>query len=111
MVTTFYQTGPNGLFIFYQVFNLILQSAIICFSVSGETTELIELLNNFTNDEDTTLISITGHINSTISRMSRYSLTYHEKEYRINRYYDLSSQIPAMYIIEALVRSLRNQEI
>ena len=28
MVTTFYQTGPNGLFIFYQVFNLILQSAI-----------------------------------------------------------------------------------
>ncbi|MBZ4027150.1 signal peptidase I [Lactobacillus johnsonii] len=25
---TFYQTGPNGLFIFYQVFNLILQSAI-----------------------------------------------------------------------------------
>ena len=26
---TFYQTGPNGLFIFYQVFNLILQSAAI----------------------------------------------------------------------------------
>ena len=26
---TFYQTGPNGLFIFYQVFNLILQSAIV----------------------------------------------------------------------------------
>src|SRR5699024_438846 len=24
---TFYQTGPNGLFIFYQVFNLILQSS------------------------------------------------------------------------------------
>ena len=24
---TFYQIGPNGLFIFYQVFNLILQSA------------------------------------------------------------------------------------
>ena len=31
MVTTFYQTGPNGLFIFYQVFNLILQSAKILF--------------------------------------------------------------------------------
>ncbi|MCT3393623.1 histidine kinase, partial [Lactobacillus helveticus] len=27
VVTTFYQTGPNGLFIFYQVFNLISQSA------------------------------------------------------------------------------------
>ena len=31
VVTTFYQTGPNGLFIFYQVFNLILQSATINF--------------------------------------------------------------------------------
>ena len=29
MVITFYQTGPNGLFILYQVFNLILQSAKI----------------------------------------------------------------------------------
>ena len=29
---TFYQTGPNGLFIFYQVFNLILQSANKIFS-------------------------------------------------------------------------------
>ena len=33
MVTTFYQTGPNGLFIFYQVFNLILQSAVFFFSL------------------------------------------------------------------------------
>ncbi|MCI7715512.1 MAG: hypothetical protein MSL49_09520, partial [Lactobacillus johnsonii] len=32
---TFYQTGPNGLFIFYQVFNLILQSAIIIFLILG----------------------------------------------------------------------------
>ena len=36
MVTTFYQTGPNGLFIFYQVFNLILQSANIIFTENNE---------------------------------------------------------------------------
>ena len=30
---TFYQTGPNGLFIFYQVFNLILQSAFKLFLI------------------------------------------------------------------------------
>ena len=40
---TFYQTGPNGLFIFYQVFNLILQSAgekilLTGDSGSGKTT-------------------------------------------------------------------------
>ena len=33
---TFYQTGPNGLFIFYQVFNLILQSAVFMF-INPET--------------------------------------------------------------------------
>lgn len=84
-------------------------NALICFSVSGETTELIELLNGFVNDEDTIIISITGSVTSTIARMSRFALTYHEKEYRLHRYYDLSSQIPAMYIIEGLVRILRNQ--
>ena len=31
---TFYQTGPNGLFILYQVFNLILQSAELIFSLT-----------------------------------------------------------------------------
>ncbi|WP_297815834.1 MurR/RpiR family transcriptional regulator [uncultured Lactobacillus sp.] len=84
-------------------------NALICFSVSGETTELIELLNSFVNDEDTTIISITGSPTSTIARMSRFALTYHEKEYRLHRYYDLSSQIPAMYIIEGIIRVLRNQ--
>lgn len=84
-------------------------NALICFSVSGKTTELIELLNSFVNDEDTTIISITGDPTSTIARMSRYSLTYHEKEYRLHRYYDLSSQIPAMYIVEAIITTLRNQ--
>ena len=44
MVTTFYQTGPNGLFIFYQVFNLILQSAkISVYSFETYTLKKLEL--------------------------------------------------------------------
>lgn len=87
-------------------------NAVICFSVSGETPELIEGLNPFVNNQDTTIISITGNKLSTISRMSRYSFSYQEPEARINKFYDLSSQIPAVYIAEAIISLMEkeNQE-
>lgn len=78
-------------------------NAIICFSVSGETNELIEELNDFVDDADTSIISVTGDNTSTIARMSDYSLSYKEPEKRINKFYDLSSQIPATYIAEAII--------
>ena len=42
---TFYQTGPNGLFIFYQVFNLILQSASLfsCILIWFDPTQRVAL--------------------------------------------------------------------
>lgn len=84
-------------------------NAIICFSVSGETPELIEGLNPFVNNQDTAIISITGNKMSTISRMSKFSLSYQEPETRINKFYDLSSQIPAVYIAE-VITSLMEKE-
>ena len=44
--------------------------------------------------------------------MSRYSLSYQEPEARINKFYDLSSQIPAVYIAEAIISLMEkeNQE-
>ncbi|WP_125763025.1 MurR/RpiR family transcriptional regulator [Companilactobacillus hulinensis] len=99
---------------FYPLLPQVRNSAnniLIVFSVSGKTTELVELLNDFTNDPDTEIISITGDIESTIARMSRYALTYHVPEERIHRYYDLTTQIPAMYIVETLLRELRHQEV
>lgn len=85
-------------------------NVLIIFSVSGETTEAVEAINPFINDDDLTLISITGNATSTIARMSHYSLTYNQKTDRIDKYYDLSSQIPAMYIIEAIMKLLENKK-
>ena len=84
-------------------------NAIICFSVSGETPELIEGLNPFVNNQDTAIISITGNKMSTISRMSKFSLSYQEPETRINKFYDLSSQIPAVYIAESITSLMEKQ--
>ena len=50
---------------------------IFCFSVSGETTELIELINEFVNDEDVKIVCITSNEDSSIAKMSRYVLNYY----------------------------------
>ena len=81
---------------------------IFCFSVSGETTELIELINEFVNDEDAKIVCITSNEDSSIAKMSRYVLNYYEKTRRLSNYYDMSSQVPVMYIIEGLDRILEN---
>ena len=85
-------------------------NVLMALSVSGQTTEMVEMLNDFVNNPEVNIISITGSIESTIARMSRYALTYHTPEQRIHQYYDLTSQVPCLYIIEALLRELRHQE-
>src|SRR5699024_9255168 len=57
---------------------------IFCFSVSGETTELIELINEFVNDEDVKIVCITSNEDSSIAKMSRYVLNYYEKTRRLS---------------------------
>ncbi|CCI84697.1 RpiR family transcriptional regulator [Lactobacillus pasteurii DSM 23907 = CRBIP 24.76] len=81
-------------------------TALICFSVSGNTTEIIELLNSFVNNEDVTIISVTSDETSAIAKISQHILNYHIKQRRLPNQYDMTSQIPAMYIIEELVNIL-----
>lgn len=85
-------------------------NVVICFSVSGKTTEMVEMLNRFVNDEDVTIVSITGDETSPIAKMSRFSLTYHEQLIRHDGY-DLSSQVPVMYLVEGIVNILVNKEL
>lgn len=75
---------------------------LICYSVSGETTELIELINSFANDEDAITVCITSNEDSSIAKRCRYVLPYYEQTEHIDRYFDFSSQVPVMYIIEGL---------
>ena len=86
-------------------------NVLITLSVSGKTTELVEMLNNFVNSADTVLASITGNIDSPIARMGRYALTYTIEETRIHKYYDLTSQVPCVYLVDGLLKELHNQDI
>src|SRR5699024_1948336 len=55
---TFYQTGPNGLFIFYQLFNLILQSAEKKFDSTLNKESFHKIINNSFKSDD--IVGISG---------------------------------------------------
>lgn len=86
-------------------------NVLITLSVSGKTPEMVEMLNNFVNTPDVIMASITGNIESPIARMGRYALSYNIPETRIHKYYDLTSQVPCVYIVDGILRETHNQDV
>ncbi|WP_077610322.1 MurR/RpiR family transcriptional regulator [Clostridium sp. Marseille-P2415] len=82
------------------------ESILIVLSVEGETNILIEN-SAISKQKNSTVVSITNSKNSTLARISDYNISYYiqrelaaDKEMRV----DITSQIPAVYIVEALAR-------
>ncbi len=75
---------------------------VIALSISGETNEIIEVLTSLRTNKDITIAAITPNPNSTIAQLCDIVLPYRVEERRINIHYDLSSQLPAVFLIEAL---------
>ena len=80
---------------------------VFALSISGGTTEIIELFNGFKNNPDFTTVVITSDSASTLGRMSDFVLDYSVDVKRINKHEDLTSQIPCMFLIEALSEAVR----
>lgn len=78
------------------------KSLIVVFSISGETGELIEILQHIKNRERSMIVSITPKNESSLAKLSDLSINYKVEERRINLYGDLTSQIPAIFITEVL---------
>lgn len=79
---------------------------LITISNSGESTDIIEMMTYFQSLSDYELITITGNSDSQLARMSRMVFSHYSIKERRLGYYDSSSQIPAMFIIERLVKEL-----
>ena len=74
---------------------------IVVLSITGTTTEIIEVVNGFRT------VAITSDANSTLGRMSDYVLDYSVDVKRINKYEDLTTQIPCLFLVEALSETVR----
>ncbi len=80
---------------------------LIALSVTGYTTEVVEVVNGFRNNPDFTTVAITSDANSTLAKMSDYMLDYVIDVQRINKHEDLTSQIPSMFLVESLSEVVR----
>lgn len=81
------------------------ESIIIVLSVEGETNIIIE--NSSVLKESSILVSITNSRDSTLAKISDYNISYYiqkERKEMEEMKVDITSQIPAVYIVEALAR-------
>ncbi len=91
---------------YYPVLNDMTEDTIvIALSVSGETELLIDLLNRFQKHQ-CKLLSITSTSTSTIAKMSDWNIAYHIEQKVREPMYNVTTQVPVIFIIEALARRL-----
>ena len=79
--------------------------SVIAMSVSGETQGVIEIIRKFQMQECKTL-SITNHPNSTIAKISDWNVSYCFESQTVNGGFNATSQVPVLFLIEALARRI-----
>lgn len=82
------------------------KSVAIVFSVSGETPTVIDHVNSLKH-EGCKIISITNNENCTLAKMSDINMAYYVQHDRTANY-DITTQIPVLYIIETIGKKLYN---
>ncbi len=76
---------------------------LVVISNSGETTDLVDMIALYHPLQDFKIVSITGNPTSTLAKMSQMVLSHEWVEKRKYGFFDNSSQIPTMYILEKLL--------
>lgn len=94
-------------------------TVVIALSVSGVTKQTVALANQLKN-RGCPLIAITNSANCTLAQMADCSISYYIPSIRIkidpqaepdSNGYDITSQIPVMYILETLGRRLKGRKM
>ena len=80
---------------------------LIVLSESGETREIIDQIKIY-QSKNTKILAITNKPDTTIDRMVDDSIYYYVKDIILPQTYNISSQVPVLYIIERLTRELQN---
>lgn len=80
----------------------------IILSVSGETPEILRLASQFSLHH-CQVISITNNDNSSLSRLADFNLSYHMPQLLVSGEYDVTTQVPVIYILETIGRKLANR--
>ncbi|AXX65448.1 MurR/RpiR family transcriptional regulator [Bombilactobacillus bombi] len=87
--------------------NIYHNKAVIVLSVSGETTPTVEQVVHF-RTHGATIISITNNADNSIANLSDINFCYLLESKVVGEEHNLTSQIPVVYILERLSRSLQD---
>lgn len=89
--------------------DLAKKTAIIVLSVSGENAQIIDFINRY-HTTKCSVISITNSSKSTIAKLSDVNFSYFIAQERVE-YSDVTSQVPAIYILESLGKTVRSSRL
>ena len=80
---------------------------LIALTESGETREVIDQLKMY-QSLNTKIVVITNKPGSTIDQMADLGIYYYVKDIILPQTYNISSQVPVLYIIERVTHELQN---
>ena len=80
-------------------------TVVIALSVSGETHEVIELVKQF-KSHNCRIVSITNKATCTLAKLSDFNLSYYVTEELIKGEYNITTQVPILYILERIGKNL-----
>lgn len=80
-------------------------AVVIALSESGETEQTLKLAERF-KKHNGRIVSITNGSSSTLAKMSDYNLSYFVSKRLIQGEYNITTQIPVLYLLETIGRRL-----
>ncbi len=91
---------------YFPVTNDMARNALaIVLSVSGETEEILRFASQFSLHH-CKVMSVTSHENSSLAKLADFNISWHIPPVRIAGVYDITTQIPVIYILETIGRRL-----
>ena len=80
-------------------------TVVVALSESGETQEVISQVMHF-KEHGCKILSITNGVSNTLAKMADYKLAYYVTKRMIREEYNITTQVPVLYLLEALGRRL-----
>lgn len=81
------------------------ETVVVALSESGETQETVRLAGRFM-EHNCRLVSITNGSANVLAKMSDYNLAYYVSRQMSRKEYNITTQVPVLYLLEALGRRL-----
>ncbi|AUX94637.1 MurR/RpiR family transcriptional regulator [Mixta gaviniae] len=94
---------------YYPVSSDMYKDAVaIILSISGETEEILRLASQFSLHR-CKIITITNSESSSLAKLADFNISCHMPLIRMNGGFDITTQVPTLYIIESIGRKLASR--